>query len=256
MVLGILPSVIEKLYLGQAEELEGISLISLCFFLIAILPVAMTLGVVILLVKQRIKVLSPLECMNYGTGNVGREETNKEKESGFPKLWKQAGSFIRPGRYLFYNKKAFFITMISLTIGCGLALGSSVIVKGVDLQNQFIKEPDFQIRITQEACRTLMGNLPGYRKILAFFPTEFLENIKQTAGNSLQDETKIQGFYPIIGKQGRDSIKLLNDGETVPTVIQKISSSEKEKLQEFLKEQEITAEWETFAHENGTDSSP
>lgn len=141
--------------------------------------------------------------------------------------------------------------MISLTIGCGLALGSSVIVKGVDLQNQFIKEPDFQIRITQEACRTLMETSPDTENMV-FFPKEFLENIKQTAGNSLQDETKIQGFYPIIGKQGRDSIKLLNDGETVPTVIQKISSSEKEKLQEFLKEQEITAEWETFAHENGT----
>ena len=177
VVLGILPSVIEKLYLGQAEELEGISFYQPVFFLIAILPVAMTLGVVILLVKQKIKVLSP--------------------------------------------------------------------------QNQFIKEPDFQIRIKQEACRTLMETSPDTENMV-FFPKEFLENIKQTAGNSLQDETKIQGFYPIIGKQGRDSIKLLNDGETVPTVIQKISSSEKEKLQEFLKEQEITAEWETFAHENGT----
>ena len=126
-----------------------------------------------------------------------------------------------------------------------------MIVKGVDLQNQFMKEPDFQIHITQEACSTLMETSPNTENMV-FFPKEFLENIKQTAGNSLQDETKIQGFYPIIGKQGRDSIKLLNDGETVPTVIQKISSSEKEKLQEFLKEQEITAEWETFAHENGT----
>ena len=92
VVLGILPSVIEKLYLGQAEELEGISFYQPVFFLIAILPVAMTLGVVILLVKQKIKVLSPLECMNYGTGNVAEKKTNKEKESGFPKLWKQAGS--------------------------------------------------------------------------------------------------------------------------------------------------------------------
>ena len=154
-------------------------------------------------------------------------------------------------RYLFRNKKAFFITMISLTIGCGLALGSSVIIKGVDLQNQFMKEPDFQIRITQEACSTLMETSPDTENMV-FFPKEFLENIKQTAGNSLQDETQIQGFYPIVGKHGRDSIKLLNDGETVPTVIQKISSSEKEKLQEFLKEQEMTTDWETFAHGNGT----
>ena len=32
VVLGILPSVIEKLYLGQAEELEGFLSISLCSF--------------------------------------------------------------------------------------------------------------------------------------------------------------------------------------------------------------------------------
>ena len=114
-----------------------------------------------------------------------------------------------------------------------------------------MKEPDFQIRITQEACSTLMETSQNTENMV-FFPNEFLENIKQTAGNSLQDETQIQGFYPIVGKHGRDSIKLLNDGETVPTVIQKISSSEKEKLQEFLKEQEITTDWETFAHENGT----
>ena len=203
----------------------------------------MTLGVVILLVKQKIKVLSPLECMNYGTGNVAEKKQTKKKKAVFQSFGNKPEVYLAR-RYLFYNKKAFFITMISLTIGCGLALGSSVIVKGVDLQNQFIKEPDFQIRITQEACRTLMETSPDTENMV-FFPKEFLENIKQTAGNSLQDETKIQGFYPIIGKQGRDSIKLLNDGETVPTVIQKISSSEKEKLQEFLKEQEITAEWET-----------
>lgn len=55
VVLGVLPSVIGKLYLGQAEELEGISFYQPGFFLIAILPVAVTLGVVILLVKQKSK---------------------------------------------------------------------------------------------------------------------------------------------------------------------------------------------------------
>ena len=92
--------------------------------------------------------------------------------------------------------------------------------KGSRSAKPVYEEPDFQIRITQEACSTLMETSADTENMV-FFPKEFLENIKQTAGNSLQDETKIQGFYPIIGKQGRDSIKLLNDGETVPTVIQK-----------------------------------
>lgn len=250
VVLGVLPAVIGKLYLGQAEELEGISFYQPVFFLIAILPVVMTLGVVILLVRQKIKVLSPLECMNYGEGTIAEKKQTKKKNASF-RSFGNAPEVYLARRYLFRNKKAFFITMISLTIGCGLALGSSVIVKGVDLQNQFMKEPDFQIRITQEACSTLMETSPDTENMV-FFPNEFLENIKQTVGNSLRDETQIQGFYPIVGENGRDSIKLLNDGETVPTVIQKISSYEKEKLQEFLREQEMTADWETFAHGNGT----
>ena len=92
VVLGILPSVIGKLYLGQAEELEGISFYQPVFFLIAILPVAMTLGVVILLVKQKSQ--NPESSGMYELWNweCCREETNKEKESSFPKFWKQAGS--------------------------------------------------------------------------------------------------------------------------------------------------------------------
>lgn len=83
VVLGILPSVIGKLYLGQAEELEEISFYQPVFFLIAILPVAVTLGVVILLVKQKIKVLSPLECMNYGTGTVAEKKQTKKRKAVF-----------------------------------------------------------------------------------------------------------------------------------------------------------------------------
>ncbi len=54
--------------------------------------------------------------------------------------------------------------MISLTIGCGLALGSSVIVKGVDLQNQFMKEPDFSNPYHTGSLQHTDGNFPGYRK--------------------------------------------------------------------------------------------
>ncbi len=93
-----------------------------------------------------------------------------------------------------------------------------------------MKEPDFQ-PVTGSLQHT-DGNSRIQQKIWSF-PERIFENIKQIAGNSLQDETKIRGFYPIIGKQGRDSIKLLNDGETVPTVIQKFSSSEKKNCRNF-----------------------
>lgn len=106
VVLGVLPSVIGKLYLGQAEELEGISFYQPVFFLIAILPVVVTLGVVILLVRQKIKVLSPLECMNYGEGTIAEKKQTKKKNASFSS-WGNAPEVYLARRYLFRNKKAF-----------------------------------------------------------------------------------------------------------------------------------------------------
>ena len=62
----------------------------------SILPVAVTLGVVILLVKQKIKVLSPLECMNYGTGTVAEKKQTKKKKAGF-RSFGTIRKFIWPG---------------------------------------------------------------------------------------------------------------------------------------------------------------
>ena len=93
-----------------------------------------TLGVVILLVRQKIKVLSPLECMNYGEGTVAEKKQTKKKKASFRSFGNAPEVYL--AEISVPQQKGFFITMISLTIGCGLALGSSVIVKGVDLQNQ------------------------------------------------------------------------------------------------------------------------
>lgn len=136
-------------------------------------------------------------------------------------------------------------------MGCGLALGSSVMVRGVDLQNRYLKEPDFQITLTQEACTTLMETSPDTEHMV-FFPKELLEEVQKIAGDSIQDEVQIQGFYPIIGKNGRESIRLLHGADEQNTVIQKINSQEKEKLQSFVTKQDLPVDWKTFEHGNGT----
>ena len=140
--------------------------------------------------------------------------------------------------------------MISLTVGCGFALGASVMVRGVDIENRFLKEPDFKISITQEACSTLMETSPD-TKNMVFFPKELLQEIRECVGESLQNEVQIQGFYPIIGKNGSKSIRLLQGAEEHSTVIQKMNSKDKEKLQSFVKKQQLTVDWETFEHGNG-----
>ncbi len=57
---------------------------------------------------------------------------------------------------------------MSLWLGCELALCSAVIVNGVDLQNYYSKEPDFQIGITEEACNYLIESSPGHKEYEVF----------------------------------------------------------------------------------------
>lgn len=249
LVFTLLPHMLKTRYLEQAGEWEGIRLFHPAFLLIGMLPAAITVGIVVSIVNRKLKTRSPLECMNY------EENSLKKKENSHPsrrcRSWGRYPEIYLARRYLFHNKRAFLITMISLTAGCGLALGASVMVRGADVQNRFSEEPDFQISLTREACSTLMGTSPDTEHMV-FFPKELLEKVRACTGNSLQNELQIQGFYPIIGKNGSESIRLLQGAEEQSTVIQKINSREKEKLKSFIKKQKLTVDWETFEHGNGT----
>lgn len=91
---------------------------------------------------------------------------------------------------------------MSLWLGCELALCSAVIVNGVDLQNYYSKEPDFQIGITEEACNYLIESSPD-TKNMKFFPKSLMNDIETTIGNELHSVENIKGFYPIVGKMAR-----------------------------------------------------
>ena len=103
---------------------------------------------------------------------------------------------------------------MSLWLGCELALCSAVIVNGVDLQNYYSKEPDFQIGITEEACNYLIESSPD-TKNMKFFPKSLMNDIETTIGNELHSVENIKGFYPIVGKNGKENIKILIDGDII-----------------------------------------
>ncbi len=249
LVLGALPYLVKTMYLEQAGELEGIHLFQPAFLLIAIIPAAFTAGVAVLIVKRKLNNLSPLECMKYEEASLQKKETHPTHQRY--RSWGRYPEIYLAKRYLFRNKRAFFITIISLTMGCGLALWSAVMVRGVDLKNRYLKEPDFRISLTPEACTTLMETSPDTEHMV-FFPKGLLEEVQKIAGDSIQDEVQIQGFYPIIGKNGREGIRLLHGSDEQNTVIQKINSQEKEKLQSFVAKQDMPVDWETFEHGKGT----
>lgn len=244
-----LPYILETRYLEQLGGGEGGGLFHPAFLLIGMLPAVLTVGITVFMAKQKLQSLSPLECMNYGV--ISSKKKEKPLPSGTRRSWGKYPEFYLAKRYLFHNKRAFLITMISLTVGCGLALGASVMVRGVDIENRFLKEPDFKISITQEACSTLMETSQN-TKNMVFFPKALLQEIRECMGEPLQNEVQIQGFYPIVGKNGSESLRLLQGAEERSTVIQKIDSKEKEKLEAFVKKQKLPVDWETFAQGKGT----
>lgn len=251
LVLGILPYIIKKMYMDQMEGIEYLVLFRPVFLLIAVIPTAFTFCITAFTVKRKLKDLSPLECMNYQEESLRNKKQGKLKQKKMFQSWGKYPEIYLAKRYLFRRKKAFLITMISLAAGCGLALCSSVLVRGVDVENRFLQEPDFRIYLSPEVCSTLIEKSPDTENMV-FFPDELLKEINNITEGYQQNENRIQGFYPIVGTYGRDSIKILDQGEKFPTVIQKVSPLETKKLQRFLQQEKQNTDWETFIHGKGT----
>ena len=212
--------------------------------------VIFTLGVAVECLKRKMRKLSPLECMKYTEAVTYHKSRKKPKIKKFH-CWGKHPEIYLAKKYLFRNKKTFGITSLSLWLGCELALCSAVIVNGVDLQNYYSKEPDFQIGITEEACNYLIESSPD-TKNMKFFPKSLMNDIETTIGNELHSVENIKGFYPIVEKNGKENIKILIDGDKISTVIQTVSIGEQEELKDFIQKNDKLVNWEQFQNNHGT----
>ena len=142
------------MYAENTWKLERMVFFQPKLLILAIVLVIFTLGVAVECLKRKMRKLSPLECMKYTEAVTYHKSRKKPKIKKF-RCWGKHPEIYLAKKYLFRNKKTFGITSLSLWLGCELALCSAVIVNGVDLQNYYSKEPDFQIGITEEACNYL-----------------------------------------------------------------------------------------------------
>lgn len=58
---------------------------------------------------------------------------------------------------------------------------------------------------------------------MKFFPKSLMNDIETTIGNELHSVENIKGFLPIVGKNGKENIKILIDGDKISTVIMTVS---------------------------------
>ena len=248
-IWGIMPLLLEKLDAEGTWNLEWITLFQPKLFILAIILVILTLGAATGCLKRKMRKLSPLECMKYTEAVTYQKIRRKPKRDKFRSWGKYPESYLAK-KYLFRNKKAFWLTSLSLWLGCELALCSAVIVNGVDLQNYYRKDPDFQIGITEEACNYLIESSPD-TKNMKFFPESLMNDIETAAEGELYSIENMKGFYPIIGKNGKENIEVLINGEEIPTVIQSISTGEQEELKNFIQKNDESIDWEQFQNAHG-----
>lgn len=219
------------------------------FFLPSVLLTAFPLTAGVLTVKGKIQKCSPLACLKYEEIPFAPESLRKQKQYKI-RSWGKWPEVYLARRYLSCNGRGFFLSLGSLTIGCALALCSVMLAKGTDVENRFLAEPDFQISVTQKACQTLMETSPDTEHMV-FFPEKQLKELKEIAGDTIQDRKELHGFYPIVAGTGQEGIALLSEGAEMATVIQPLSPASKENLKAFIQKQKTEVDWHTFEQANG-----
>ncbi len=144
------------------------------------------------------------------------------------------------------------MTVFSLTLGGEIAFASSVIINGTDLMNQLQKNPDFQISLTQEACKTLIETSKEISKMI-LFNDSMITQLTNTVDINTNNISKTEGFFPIINKQGNESLRIFNlTQQNDPLIIiQKLNNNELEELKTYVTKNKITVDWDTFVQYNG-----
>lgn len=138
----------------------------------------------------RLKKLSPIEAHGYGiTSKTSHKKTHSTKGAG---LWNMAW------RNLFLSKRKFFITVLSLFMGCEAALFSGVIASGTDPMNILLQKPDFTIQAPRETVEKYM-----FYEIVYDFPDgegallneDFLDRLMEIDGVDQNSREIVYGAY-------------------------------------------------------------
>ncbi len=253
IIMGIIyPQVINKIYPDMNKKyVNNLFLILVCLIVSIIVFFASNISL-----KKMLK-LSPIQAVKYENINTTLKANNKyklrtykKKSFGIPKkiepIWQIAwGNITR-------SKKKFILTVFSLALGGELALASTVIANGTDLMNQLQKNPDFQISLTQEACKTLIETSQEISKMV-MFNDSMITQITNTTNMDTDNILKTEGFFPIVNKQGNESLRILNlNQQNDPLIIiQKLNNNELEEFKTYITKNNITVDWDTFVQYNG-----
>lgn len=244
MVGAVFPQIINRIYSdvsgAKVRVFYGVFLVIIC------ICVWLTVFETMNLTLKRILQLSPIHTVKYE--NI--EESLTYEKMTYNKKWNINPICRIAWSNIIRSKKKSVLTIVSLAIGCEIALISATVVNGADLMNKLLENPDFCISITQNACKFMIENSQETEGKVFFDDAMIFEMV-----NSIDDEMSwgktIEGFIPIIDKEGGKSFRILQAQTDPMLIIQKMDEVELEQLKNYIKKREINADLNTFIKNNG-----
>ncbi len=246
-VLWLLPGLLKKMYLGNEGNVNSISVFNIYFFVITIFLTAITILLATKIVVSKLLKMSPIEAMKGVKQVECRKERIREKEKKYninPIFNLAFGNIKR-------EKKKFVLSVLSLTIGCEIALGSCVMTLGTDSINKLSQNPDFEIGITQNAANNLLENneSSSTNRLLA---ESLISEMLVKCDLKNENLSKEYGFIPIYDESAQSVLGALNEYKNHIIIVQKIDHKEWEGLLKYIVNNEFIIDTKKFAEGSGT----
>ena len=243
----LLPELLNHMYLSNEGNVREISAFNNNFLVITILLAAVIMFFAAKTVVDKLLKMSPVEAMKglKQTASVQKSVTKKEKYFNInPILNLAIGNLLR-------DKKKLVLTVVSLTIGCEIALVSCVLALGTDSINRLSQNPDFVLGITQDAINNLLEN-SDYSTEKQLMTETIISEILYKCGLNTEKVSNIYGYFPICDKSTQKVLKVLNVNKNHTIVVQKINKQEWESLFKYITKYDLIIDTKEFVEGDGT----
>lgn len=278
-----LPSLLKKMFLEGSDTFADIHVLSIKLIIAAALFSLISLFLAIETVFLRLFTLTPLEALNYM--EVNTKVSGRKKD--IRKNWEGKGSsFIcrMANRNIWRFKRKLLLTLISTMTGCMLAFSAAVLFRGMDPIHELENDPDFVLGLTKEALEGYpFSPVQEVREETIYdytlFTDEFVtfvadyigieeERIKRTYGCFAGiDDVKESAYFQLSEQEKamirKDAVFTLIYRTNYPIwdgtragyygigIIQAVDDKFVEELSDYIDEQKLDADINTFCREEG-----
>lgn len=244
-----LSEVLQKLFmhgLGESDvrSFYPLYLFFACFFVFLISFSAAGLAV------QRVMKWNAIDSIKYTDVSISYRKKKIKSEEEISLL-----------RFAWRNitrlKRRFFISVLSLFIGCITMLGAAVITKGVDITNEIEEYPDFQLgtltgifRFPDKVPEKINDDTP-------VLPSDMVKTVLNLKGIQKNTVEQTIGSYAMINfaedialQPRKESLEGVTKEEIVFATLQIVTMDYLEELSQYTKKQELPIDIESVI--NGT----